>query len=161
MMLHSDFTRAPLAASSADRSEDARTTAERDEATEQVDKGGITILIVEDDFLIAMQAESALMQAGFIVNAIATTAEEALAMAKEVLPAVVIMDIRLAGRRDGIDAAGDLFRELGVRCVFATAHDDQHTRARAEPFGPLGWLAKPYTMASLINVVREAASRPN
>jgi DNA-binding NarL/FixJ family response regulator len=70
------------------------------------------------------------------------------------------MDIRLGGQRDGVDAAADLFAELGVRCVFATAHDDQHVRARAAPFEPLGWLTKPYTMASLVNLVREAASRP-
>jgi two-component system, response regulator PdtaR len=159
-MAHSDFTLAPLATSPFDRSGDERTTAERKGATEQVDKGG-SILIVEDDFLIAMQAESALMDAGFSVSGVATTAEEALALAKQRRPVIVIMDIRLAGRRDGIDAAGDLFRELGVRCVFATAHDDQQTRARAEPFGPLGWLAKPYTMASLINLVREAIAKPS
>jgi two-component system, response regulator PdtaR len=67
-----------------------------------------------------------------------------------------VMDIRLAGRRDGVDAAAELFRELGIRCIFATAHDDQRTRSRAEPFAPLGWLAKPYTMASLIDYVRRA-----
>ena len=71
------------------------------------------------------------------------------------------VDIRLAGQRDGIEAAGDLFRELGVRCIFATAHDDQRTRSRAEPFAPLGWLAKPYTMASLIASVRQAISGGN
>ena len=124
-------------------------------AGEQVDKQ-VGVLIVEDDFLIAMQTESALADAGFAIIGVATTADEALALAREQKPAVVIMDIRLVGRRDGIDAAGDLFRELGVRCVFATAHDDQRTRARAEPFAPLGWLTKPYTMASLISMVREA-----
>ena len=58
------------------------------------------------------------------------------------------MDIRLAGRRDGIDVGG----ERGLRCIFATAHDDYRTRARAEPFASLGWVAKPYTKASLISL---------
>jgi two-component system, response regulator PdtaR len=159
-MAHSDFTLAPLATSPFDRSGDERTTAERKGATEQVDKGG-SILIVEDDFLIAMQAESALLDAGFDVVGVAAAADEALALARGRKPAIAIVDIRVAGQRDGIDAAGDLFRELGVRSVFATAHDDQQTRARAEPFAPLGWLTKPYTMASLINMVRAALSRPN
>jgi DNA-binding NarL/FixJ family response regulator len=119
------------------------------------------ILIVEDDFLIAMQAESALLDAGFCVIGIAAAADEALALARQRRPVIAIVDIRVAGPRDGVDAAGDLFRELGVRSVFATAHDDQHTRARAAPFAPLGWLTKPYTMASLINLVREALSKPN
>jgi two-component system, response regulator PdtaR len=153
MTAHSDFSHD---ASPSDRSDDD--AAERQ--TERVDAAG-NILIVEDDFLIAMQAESALTDAGFSVSGVATTAEEALEMAKQRPPAIAVMDIRLAGRRDGIDAADDLFRELGVRCVFATAHDDQQTRARAEPFGPLGWLAKPYTMASLINMIREIMSKLN
>lgn len=117
------------------------------------------VLIVEDDFLIGMQSESALAEAGFHVVGIANTADEAVALAREHNPQLALMDVRLAGRRDGIDAAGELFRELGIRCVFATAHDDQHMRARAEPFAPLGWLAKPYTMASLVAMVREALSK--
>ncbi|BAL08408.1 MULTISPECIES: response regulator [Bradyrhizobium] len=131
-----------------------------DEASDRVDQSH-AVLIVEDDFLIAMQAEAALLDAGFRVTGIATTAEEALTMAREQMPALAIMDIRLAGRRDGVEAAGDLFRELGLRCVFATAHDDLLTRTRAEPFAPLGWLSKPYTMASLTSVVRASLARPD
>jgi DNA-binding NarL/FixJ family response regulator len=116
------------------------------------------VLIVEDDFLIGMQTEIALTEAGFDVVGVATTADEAVALARQHRPSLAVMDIRLAGHRDGIDAAGELFRELGIRCVFATAHDDQRTRALAEPFAPLGWLAKPYTMASLVAAVQKATS---
>ena len=119
------------------------------------------ILIVEDDFLIAMQTESALTEAGFGIIGVATTADEALALARAHKPALAVMDVRLAGQRDGVEAARDLFRELGIRCVFATAHDDEQVRARAESFAPLGWLAKPYTMASLVTLVRTALSKPN
>ncbi|WP_245286748.1 response regulator [Bradyrhizobium sp. ARR65] len=119
----------------------------------------VGVLIVEDDFLIGMQSETALTDAGFHVIGIASTAEEAVAIAREERPRLAVMDIRLAGRRDGVDAAGELFRELGVRCIFATAHDDEDTRARAERFAPLGWLAKPYTMASLVALVRRALTR--
>ncbi len=87
---------------------------------------------------------------------IAGSAEEAVLLARQHEPLLAVMDIRLAGQRDGIDAAGELFRELGIRCIFATAHDDLRTRSRAEPFAPLGWLAKPYTMTSLIALVRQA-----
>jgi len=121
-------------------------------------RGAIGVLIVEDDFLIGMQTEIALAEAGFDVVGVATTAEEAVALARQHRPSLAVMDIRLAGRRDGIDAAGELYRELGIRCVFATAHDDQRTRALAEPFAPLGWLAKPYTMASLVAAVQKATS---
>jgi two-component system, response regulator PdtaR len=153
-------TRAPQLAVSPDQPRPRGVETEPTKAVRRAnDASGI--LIVEDDFLIAMQAESALLDAGFCVIGIAAAADEALALARERRPVIAIVDIRVAGPRDGVDAAGDLFRELGVRSVFATAHDDQQTRARAEPYAPLGWLTKPYSMASLINLVREALSRPN
>jgi DNA-binding NarL/FixJ family response regulator len=117
------------------------------------------ILIVEDDFLIAMQTEAALREAGFDVIGPATTAEEAIAFAIEDRPFLVVMDIRLASQRDGIDAARELFQDLAIRCIFATAHDDAHTRERAEPYAPLGWLAKPYTMMTLIASVSAALDK--
>jgi two-component system, response regulator PdtaR len=122
-------------------------------------QGPTRILIVEDDFLIAMQTEAALTEAGFHVVGTAATAEEAIALAKQERPLLAVMDIRLASARDGIDAAKDLFSELNIRCIFATAHDDPHTRQRAEPCAPLGWLAKPYTMASLVALVMEARAK--
>jgi DNA-binding NarL/FixJ family response regulator len=119
------------------------------------------VLVVEDDFLIAMQTEVALSTAGFEVVGPATTAEEAVALAGETQPALAVMDIRLASQRDGIDAARQIYQEFAIRCIFATAHDDAHTRGRAEPYAPLGWLPKPYTMASLVAAVAEALARLN
>ena len=117
------------------------------------------VLVVEDDFLIAMQTELALTAAGFEVIGPATTAEEAVAFANEAQPVLAVMDIRLASNRDGIDAARQLYQDLGIRCIFATAHDDAHTRGRAEPYDPLGWLPKPYTMTSLVALVAQALAR--
>jgi two-component system, response regulator PdtaR len=160
MMQPSCRTDAPRLVAPLDQPKPQGVETQQTAATRRANDGS-GILIVEDDFLIAMQAESALLDAGFDVVGVAAAADEALALARGRKPAIAIVDIRVAGQRDGIDAAGDLFRELGVRSVFATAHDDQQTRARAEPFAPLGWLTKPYTMASLINMVRAALSRPN
>ena len=117
------------------------------------------ILIVEDDFLIAMQSEAALSAAGFHVVGTATTAEEAVALAGTERPFLAVMDIHLASKRDGIDTARELFHDLGIRCIFATAHDDPNTRDRAKLYAPLGWLAKPYTMASLVAMVAEARTK--
>jgi DNA-binding NarL/FixJ family response regulator len=119
-------------------------------------QGPLRVLVVEDDFLIAMQSEVALTAAGFEVVGPATTAEEAVALAGEAQPTLAVMDIRLASTRDGIDAARQLYQDFAIRCIFATAHDDVHTRGRAEPYAPLGWLPKPYTTASLVSVVVEA-----
>jgi two-component system, response regulator PdtaR len=128
-------------------------------ASTEVDAGlgRLRILVAEDDFLIAMQIVDALSGAGLDVVGIAATAEEAVAMAHQAHPALVLMDVRLAGKRDGIDAARELFDELGIRCIFATANDDRHNRERAQPYAPLGWLTKPYTMASLLDAIAGAA----
>lgn len=114
------------------------------------------ILVVEDDFLVAMQMESALVEAGFAVAGVASTGEDAIELAISERPHLVVMDIRLAGDRDGIDTALQLFAEQGLRCIFATAHHDEQSRRRAAPAVPLGWLHKPYTMASLVGMVRSA-----
>jgi DNA-binding NarL/FixJ family response regulator len=114
------------------------------------------ILIVEDDFLVASDMEAALTEAGFTLAGVASSAEEAVELAKAEQPAMAVMDIRLAGKRDGIDAALELFRTLGIRCVFATAHYDDATKARAEPARPLAWVPKPYAMTSLVDAVRAA-----
>jgi len=115
-----------------------------------------SILLVEDDFLIAMQVEIAFAEAGLELAGIASSAEEAIEMAAAHRPTLAIMDIRLVGRRDGVDAALQLFRDHGIRCIFATAHGDPETSRRAEPARPLGWLQKPYTMTSLIEAVQTA-----
>jgi two-component system, response regulator PdtaR len=114
------------------------------------------ILIVEDDVLIASQMEAALAEDGFEIAGVASTGKEAFQLAEAQSPTLVVMDIRLAGDQDGIDAALELFRAHGIRCIFASAHSDEDTRRRAAPAAPLGWLQKPYTMASLTAMVRAA-----
>lgn len=114
------------------------------------------ILIVEDDFLVAFQVESALTEAGYQLVGTAASSEEAVALAIAERPTLIIMDVRLASQRDGVDTALELFRDHGLRCIFATAHSDEEVRNRAKPAEPLGWLQKPYTMVSLIELVAQA-----
>jgi DNA-binding NarL/FixJ family response regulator len=117
-----------------------------------------SVLIIEDDLLIAGHIEVALTEAGFNVVGVATTGEEALELAAAQLPDLAVTDVRLAGDGDGVDAAIALFRGHGIRCIFASAYSDDEARQRAEPAAPLGWLQKPYSMASLTAAVRRAAS---
>ena len=114
------------------------------------------ILVVEDDFLVATQMEAALTEAGFEIAGLATSADEAIALAASERPTLCVMDIRLAGVRDGIEAAIEISETLGIRSIFATAHADPGVRTRAERAVPLGWLQKPFSMASLVDLVRAA-----
>jgi DNA-binding NarL/FixJ family response regulator len=116
------------------------------------------VLIVEDDFVVAMEMETALKAAGFEVAGIAGTARDAVWLALQTRPDLAVMDIRLQGERDGVDAAIEIYRAAGVRAIFATAHQDPPVQARAEAARPLGWLTKPYDSDALISLVRTAAA---
>lgn len=114
------------------------------------------VLIAEDDHLVSVEIEAALLDAGFDVTGIAISAPEAIELAKAQDPGLVIMDIRLVGPRDGVDAALELYREHRIRCLFATAHNDAAMRRRAEAARPLGWVAKPYQPHLLVSAVERA-----
>lgn len=114
------------------------------------------ILVVEDDFVVSLEVETALTEAGFEVVGVVNSAEEAEQRASEQRPDLIVMDIRLATARDGVDAALSIFRSTGIRSVFASAHADPHTKERAADAQPLAWVAKPYSMTSLIGTVRAA-----
>lgn len=114
------------------------------------------ILIVEDEYVVALDMEDTLRQAGFEVTGIARTAEEAVRLAEAGRPALVVMDIMLAGERDGIEAATEIFERFGIRSVFASALRDPASMARASRANSLGWVSKPYTPASLVAAVRSA-----
>jgi DNA-binding NarL/FixJ family response regulator len=117
------------------------------------------VLIVEDEYLVAMEAEAALADAGFEVVGIAHSAEEAVALARTAKPHLVVMDIRLASTRDGVDAAREIFEATGIRCLFVTAHQTPDVRLRAQTASPLGWLPKPYTPDALVVAVQGALAR--
>jgi DNA-binding NarL/FixJ family response regulator len=130
----------------------------RDESARPEARGAAAerVLVVEDDFLVATQMEAALTDAGFEIAGVAASADEAIALAASEQPVLCVMDIRLAGARDGIEAAIEIFNTFGIRSIFATAHADPGVRMRAETAVPLGWLQKPFSMASLVETVRTA-----
>ena len=134
----------------------AATAEQPDDASAPRPALGPCILLVEDDFLVGMEMEAGLEEAGYEVAGIAATAEEAVALAKARRPVLAVMDIRLASDRDGVDAALEIFRTLGIRSLFASAHGDAEVRARAEPAQPLGWVAKPYRVETLLAAVAKA-----
>lgn len=133
-----------------------RFAAEAGQGADRQPADPVRILVVEDDFLISMSVEDALVHEGFEVVGVTRTAEEAIDQAGAIRPSFAIMDIRLAGARDGVDAAIEIFRRYGIRCIFATAHADAEIQARALAASPLGWLQKPYSMHSLVDLVRTA-----
>ncbi|WP_159082441.1 response regulator [Paragemmobacter aquarius] len=114
------------------------------------------ILIVEDEFLIALTTEAELVDAGFIVVGKAANYEKALEIARTTRPDLALMDVRLGAGRDGIEAAIALRAELDLPAIIATGSMDDENRRRAIPAAPLAWLPKPYTGEELVVTVTQA-----
>lgn len=103
-----------------------------------------TILIVEDEVIVAADLENKLRRLGYAVVGAERSALTAVDTAKRERPDLVLMDIRLAGPMDGIDAAILMRRNLSVPVVFLTAHSDATTLERAGHAEAFGYILKPF-----------------
>ena len=101
----------------------------------------------------------ALLDAGHEVTGIAASAPQAVKAALAERPDLVIMDIRLAGQGDGVEAAHEILSQTGIRCLFASAHSDAYTKSRTATAKPLGWLAKPYSRAEFLSALAAAIAQ--
>ena len=105
--------------------------------------GKARILIVEDEAIIAMEIELSLIKLGYQVVAIVDTGEVAIARAKILKPDIILMDIRLKGDIDGINAASQIRSESDIPIIFLTAHAEDDKLERAKLILPFGYLLKP------------------
>src|SRR6185503_8429515 len=105
---------------------------ERDRDGEQLQARSLRVLVVEDEFFISLDTKALLQSMGHTVVAIAVSADQAVRLAGQEKPDVVLMDIRLAGTRDGIDAAEEIRSRFGISSIFVTANSDPQTRRRAQ-----------------------------
>ncbi|MBN1534687.1 MAG: PAS domain S-box protein [Spirochaetes bacterium] len=105
--------------------------------------GGLRILIVEDESIVSITTRKMLERRGYAVAGIASTGEEAIAMVRERVPDLILMDIMLNGRIDGIAASREIRAFADVPVVFMTAYSDQETLERAKSIQPYGYLVKP------------------
>ena len=120
---------------------------------EDADLDAIRILIVEDDWFVSMEMEHVLETEGYDVVGVATAAEEAVSLAAQRQPDLILMDIRLRGDTDGIVAAIEINRRHGIRCLFCSAHTDPGTIERGQMADPVGWLAKPFSGPQLTEAI--------
>ena len=122
-------------------------------------KGPCRVMLVEDEYFIALELEEWLLDAGYNVVATVSSATEAIQAANAEIPDLIIMDIQLAGEHDGIYAAVKIHQALGIRSLFASAHLDSDAEARAAYAEPLGWLPKPFSREVFLNAIAEAIGR--
>jgi CheY-like chemotaxis protein len=103
----------------------------------------VSVLIVEDEVLIAMRMSGNLERLGYDVQEPVTTGEEALASVEAQPPSVILMDIRLPGRMDGIQTAQVIRERYDIPIIFMTGYSDAETVTRAMQVSPEPVLEKP------------------
>ncbi len=114
------------------------------------------ILVVEDEAIVAMALQARLENLGYAVVNVTASGEEAIVHAAELSPDLVLMDIRLAGAIDGIQAAEQIRVRYDIPVVYLTAYADQATLQRAKLTGPYSYLIKPVEESALHTAVEVA-----
>jgi PAS domain S-box-containing protein len=117
------------------------------------------VLIVEDQGVVATDIERCLEDSGFEVTAIATSMKDAIREVIAARPDLILMDIRIKGEADGIEAADYLRRHFGIPVVYLTAHDDRDTIERAKRTEPMAFLLKPFKPGELTSTVEISIKR--
>ena len=107
------------------------------------------ILIVDDDVTTVTVLEDLLPLKGYDVAGAAFSGEEAIKMAAESKPDLILMDIGMPGKIDGITAAQKIKETLGIRVIFLTGHSEEEVIERAKNAEPLGYIMKPFHEAQI------------
>jgi PAS domain S-box-containing protein len=102
------------------------------------------ILVVEDEVVVAKQLEQSLAIMGYEVVGTATSGADAVELTRDLLPDVILMDIVMPGKLDGIAAAERIKEELNVGVIFLTAYAEDKLIRRAKRVGPFGYIVKPF-----------------
>jgi CheY-like chemotaxis protein len=119
----------------------------------------IKILLVEDEFLIARLLQRNLKLLGYEMVELVSSGEEALERVKEEKPDVIVMDIRLAGELNGIEAAKEIRQFCATPIIFLSGYSDRETIARANQVEPLAFLIKPISPDDITAVIEIALSK--
>jgi two-component system response regulator LytT len=102
------------------------------------------VLVVEDESIVSKDIQHSLKKLGYHVVGAASTGEQAVELAREHVPDIILMDIMLKGEMSGIDAAEAIRKEANIPVIFLTAYADESTLAKAKVTQPYGYIIKPF-----------------
>ncbi|MBF0319665.1 MAG: response regulator [Nitrospirae bacterium] len=124
---------------------------------EKVEK--VAILVVEDEMIVSMEIQERLKRLGYRICDAVSTGELAIEKAGEKHPDLVLMDIRLEGKMDGIEAAQAIQKRFRIPVIYLTANSDDKTLLRAKLTEPFGFILKPFHERDLQTNVEMALYR--
>ncbi|MBW4490894.1 MAG: response regulator [Trichocoleus desertorum ATA4-8-CV12] len=116
------------------------------------------ILVVEDERIVARDIEKRLKKLGYVVPVTVASGEEAIKKTAEIRPDLVLMDIQLKGKLDGIETAEQIRADFDIPVIYLTAYADEATLQRAKATEPFGYILKPFDARDL-HVAIEVALR--
>ena len=115
--------------------------------------GRARILIVEDESIVALNIKNRLEGLGYAVVATSSSGEAAIQIVAQSLPDLVLMDIKLKGTIDGIEAAAQIRAHFQIPVVYLTAFSDEETVERAKLTEPYGYILKPFEARDLCTTI--------
>ncbi len=121
---------------------------------------GWRILVVEDEAIIAMDIQDTLKKIGYAGSEVVHSGEESIQrIANGNRPHLVLMDIKLKGSLDGIQAAHQIFNKYKVPVIYITAYGDEGTLKRADGTGRFGYITKPFEESDLEEAIQGALQK--
>jgi diguanylate cyclase (GGDEF)-like protein/PAS domain S-box-containing protein len=118
-----------------------------------------SVLIVEDERIVAQHIKTQLTRLGYTVSGIAASGRQALDAAAAQRPDVILMDVAIEGPMDGIETAGRLPPDAAPPVIYLTAYAEEATLARARATTPYGYLLKPFTERELHATIQMTLER--
>jgi PAS domain S-box-containing protein len=115
-----------------------------------------SILIAEDERIVALDLKERLTRLGYVVPAVCGTGDETIREAGRLRPDLLLVDVSLGGSMDGITAAAEVRRQFEIPIVFLTAHSDEPTLSRAKAIEPYGYILKPFEIYELRATIETA-----
>src|SRR5208337_612644 len=117
------------------------------------------ILVVDDEAIISMQLEERLHAMGYTVAGMAASGEDAIEKARRLSPDLILMDIVMPGRLNGIEAAQAIVCELDIPVVFVTSYADDAIIEKAKQVRPYGYIVKPFNELEIKAAIEVALFR--
>ncbi|MFA4824522.1 MAG: response regulator [Methanoregula sp.] len=117
------------------------------------------VLVVDDEAIITMQLEEKISSMGHKVVGMTSSGEDAIEKARVTKPDIVLMDIVMPGKKNGIDAAKVIHKELGIPVIFITSYADDKILEEVKKVNPYGYIVKPFNELELKATIQLALSR--